>query len=163
MTQSTPLPVPQSVEAEQPFSISKLFANIFTLIFFAMSAIVMCSSIFSAVVLFIQTQDFTQLTIQVVNGGIIGMALFELATVIAAEYGRERSHDVITLMTRTMPRFIGTVVIALALEGLMMVIKYSQLDLAGNLYYPVAIIVSAAMLLVALGVFIRFAQTTNTD
>lgn len=86
------------------------------------------------------------------------MALFELATVIAAEYGRERSHDVITMMMRTLPRFIGTVAIALSLEGLMMVIKYSQLELAGNLYYPVAIIISAAFLLIALGFFIRFAE-----
>lgn len=31
------------------------------------------------------------------------------------------------------------------------------LDLAGNLYYPVAIIVSAALLLMALGVFLRLA------
>lgn len=159
MTQSTPLSSQKSFEAEQPFSVSTLFANAFTLIFFAMSAIVMCSSIFTALTKFISTQDFTALTIQVVNGGIIGMALFELATVIAAEYGRERSHDVITMMKRTMPRFIGTVVIALSLEGLMMVIKYSQLDLAGNLYYPVAIIISAACLLVALGLFLRFAQS----
>ena len=38
-----------------------------------------------------------------------------------------------------------------------MVIKYSQLDMAGNLYYPVAIIVSASTLLMALGVFLRMA------
>ena len=36
-----------------------------------------------------------------------------------------------------------------------MVIKYSQLELAGNLYYPVAVICSAALLLAALGVFLR--------
>ena len=35
-----------------------------------------------------------------------------------------------------------------------MVIKYSQLELAGNLYYPVAIIASTALLLTALGLFI---------
>ena len=49
---------------------------------------------------------------------------------------------------------IGTVCVALSLEGLIMVIKYSQLDLAGNLYYPVAIIMSTALLLSALGLFI---------
>jgi hypothetical protein len=36
-----------------------------------------------------------------------------------------------------------------------MVIKYSQLDMAGNLYYPVAIIISTAILLAALGLFLK--------
>jgi len=36
-----------------------------------------------------------------------------------------------------------------------MVIKYSQKDLAGFLYYPVAIIVAAALLLMSLGVFTK--------
>lgn len=158
MTQS----IPAAHEPDQPFSITSVFASTFTLVFFAMAAIVLCSSVYRAVVFFLETQDFTQFTIQIVNGGIIAMALFELATVIAAEYGRERSHDVITMMKRTLPRFIGTVAIALSLEGLMMVIKYSQLDLAGNLYYPVAIIISAAFLLIALGVFIRLADSTES-
>jgi hypothetical protein len=35
------------------------------------------------------------------------------------------------------------------------VIKYSQKDLAGYLFYPAAIIVSAALLLIALAVFAR--------
>jgi len=35
------------------------------------------------------------------------------------------------------------------------VIKYSQLDLAGNLGYPVAIIASASLLLLSLGGFLR--------
>lgn len=153
----------RQIDSPSPLStpVTALFARAFTLIFFSMSAIVLCSSVYRAVLFFISSQDFTQFTIQIVNGGVISMALFELATVIAAEYGREHSHDVITMMKRTLPRFIGTVAIALSLEGLMMVIKYSQLDLAGNLYYPVAIIISAAVLLIALGVFIRFAESTE--
>jgi hypothetical protein len=58
-------------------------------------------------------------------------------------------------LQRTLPRFVSIVCIGLSLEGLLMVIKYSQLELAGNLYYPVAIITSAAFLLAALGVFLR--------
>lgn len=57
-----------------------------------------------------------------------------------------------------MPRFIGTVCVALSLEGLIMVIKYSQLDMAGNLYYPVAIISSTALLLTSLGLFLHFTR-----
>ena len=36
-------------------------------------------------------------------------------------------------------------------------LKYSQLELAGNLYYPVAIIVSTALLLASLGLFLKMA------
>lgn len=50
------------------------------------------------------------------------------------------------------------VCVALVLEGLIMVIKYSQLDLAGNLYYPVAIIASASILLLSLGGFLKLTE-----
>lgn len=143
---------------ESGFSVTSLFAATFTLVFFAMSGIILISSIYNAVGFLITSQDFTQFTIKIVNGGIIAMALFELATVVSAEYGRNKSHDVITMLKRTLPRFIGTVAIAMSLEGLMMVIKYSQLDMAGNLYYPVAIIISAAALIVALGLFLKLAE-----
>lgn len=52
-------------------------------------------------------------------------------------------------------RFVSVTCTALVLESLIMVIKYSQKDLAGFLYYPVAIIVAAALLLVSLGAFAR--------
>ena len=93
---------------------------------------------------------------EAINTGIIALAVFELAMVINKEYGgNEEEHDVVVMLRRTLPRFIGTVCVALSLEGLIMVIKYSQLDLAGNLYYPVAIILSSAFLLAALGVFLK--------
>jgi hypothetical protein len=44
-----------------------------------------------------------------------------------------------------------------------MVIKYSQQDLAGFLYYPVAIIAAAALLLIALGVYTRLTQGSTDE
>jgi len=55
------------------------------------------------------------------------------------------------------------VFVALVLESLIMVIKYSQQDLAGFLYYPVAIIASAALLLIALGVFIKLSVPVQME
>tara|TARA_R110001583_G_scaffold51161_4_gene159716 strand:+ start:2952 stop:3209 length:258 start_codon:yes stop_codon:yes gene_type:complete len=61
--------------------------------------------------------------------------VFELAIVVHKEYSGNKSEGyAIAGLSRTIPRFIGTVCVALSLEGLIMVIKYSQLDLAGNLY-----------------------------
>jgi hypothetical protein len=99
-----------------------------------------------------------QAMINGVNGSIIALAVYELAMVIRSEYsGRSETHDIVTMMRRTLPRFISTVCVAMSLEGLIMIIKYSQLDLAGNLVYPVAIIASTALLLAALGVFLKMA------
>ncbi|CUB04465.1 hypothetical protein [Marinomonas fungiae] len=142
-------------------TIQKLFAKALALLFFVLAAMVCGSSLFTAVADFRGGQALTQTLIQVINSNIIAIAVFELAMVINKEYGNKNEHDVIVMMRRTLPRFITTVCVALALEGLIMVIKYSQADMAGNLYYPVAIVISAAFLLVALGLFLRFVPSDS--
>lgn len=144
-------------------TIQKVFAKGFTFLFLAISATILLSTLGTAVGQLLHGEDITQIVIKIVNAGVIAMAVFELAMVISKEYGEEEGHDVIVMLRRTLPRFIGTVCVALSLEGLIMVIKYSQLDLAGNLYYPVAIIVSAALLLIALGAFLRLAPNRGMD
>jgi hypothetical protein len=135
----------------------KFFARGFTFIFFSLSAVIFLTTLAAAIRQTLGGEDITQVIVKMVNATVIAMAVYEVALVIGKEYGAEADHDVIVMLRRTLPRFVGTVCVALSLEGLMMVIKYSQLDMAGNLYYPVAIIVSASMLLMALGVFLRLA------
>lgn len=139
-----------------------LIAKLFTFIFLAM-ALVMIFSLGSTIVTGVLSgDDIMQLFLKGVNTGIIALAVFELALVINKEYsGEEESEDAVESLRRTIPRFIGTVCIALSLEGLIMVIKYSQLELAGNLYYPVAIIASTALLLASLGVFLHLTRKTR--
>ncbi|MCK7546735.1 hypothetical protein ACFQGA_07120 [Marinobacter koreensis] len=142
--------------------IRALFARLFSLLFFGLA---FCLISATAIDLFEQLGaglELIQVLIKAVNGSIIALAVYELAMVIRSEYsGHSESHDVITMLRRTLPRFIGTACVAMSLEGLIMIIKYSQLELAGNLYYPVAIIVSTALLLAALGVFLRLAPRTE--
>lgn len=135
----------------------RYFAQAFTFVFYILAASILISTIAVAFQQVIRGEEITQVIIKVINGSVISIAVFELAMVIGQEYGQEADHDVIIMLRRTLPRFIGTVCVALSLEGLIMVIKYSQLDLAGNLYYPVAILVSAALLLMSLGVFLKLA------
>ena len=107
---------------------------------------------------------FTEAIIKAINMAIVGLAIFELGLVVNKEYaGKNHDHHIVIVLRRTLPRFVSIVCIALVLEGLLMVIKYSQLDLAGNLYYPVAIITSAALLLAALGVFLRLSDNNYND
>ncbi len=137
--------------------IQLIFAKTFAFVFLILSAAIMLVAFYYAFVNILEEHQLTEVIIQIINSSIIAIAVFELAMVISKEYGGEEQHDVIVMLRRTLPRFIGTVCVALSLEGLIMVIKYSQLELAGNLYYPVAIIISAALLLISLGVFLKLA------
>jgi hypothetical protein len=139
------------------FDIQKIFARMFAFIFFSLASLVVITSFVSAIGEFQDGEGLTQIIIKIINSNIIAIAVFELAMVINKEYGSDNEHDVIVLLRRTLPRFIGTVCVAMALEGLIMVIKYSQLDMAGNLYYPVAIVSSAGFLLISLGIFLKYA------
>ena len=138
------------------FSIRSIFATIFSIIFFGISFAMAMSSFMMVAQGVMEGEELMHACLKAINTGIISLAVFELAMVINKEYGcEEDDDDVIVMLRRTLPRFVGTVCVALSLEGLIMIIKYSQLDLAGNLYYPVAIIISSAFLLAALGVFLK--------
>lgn len=140
--------------------VQKIFARFFAIIFLLLSAFIMLSTFSSALDgLLTGSEGASQIIIKVVNDCIIAIAVFELAMVINKEYGHESQHDVAMMLRRTLPRFIGTVCVALSLEGLIMVIKYSQFDRAGNLYYAIGTVVSSALLLMALGLFLKFAPT----
>ncbi|MCG7537021.1 hypothetical protein [Pseudoalteromonas sp. OOF1S-7] len=140
-------------------SISLVFALIFLLLALAI-VVSLISNIYAS---FLAGEEVMQIFLNSINTGIIGLAVFELATIINAEYAevRETSSEEVSGIQRALPKFVGMVCVALSLEGLIMVIKYSQLELAGNLYYPVAIITSTAMLLAALGLFIYLTKKSS--
>jgi len=146
------------IDTLKAIPVRALFARLFSLVFFVLAFTLVSTTATDVVQDILSGEAMMQALIKGVNGSVIALAVYELAMVIRSEYsGRSESHDIITMMRRTLPRFIGTVCVAMSLEGLIMIIKYSQLELAGNLYYPVAIIASTALLLAALGVFLKLA------
>ncbi|UTW48427.1 hypothetical protein [Bacterioplanoides sp. SCSIO 12839] len=103
--------------------------------------------------------DMVTLVIKSINTLVIALAMYELGLGVGKEYtAEENGGNIFQTMRRTITRFVGTVCIALVLEALIMIIKYSQLELAGNLYYPVAILIACAMLLLALGGFLSLTR-----
>tara|TARA_R110000868_G_scaffold59547_10_gene182683 strand:+ start:13247 stop:13804 length:558 start_codon:yes stop_codon:yes gene_type:complete len=97
--------------------------------------------------------------IKSINNLIIALAMYELGVGVGKEYTSDvAGESIFVSVRRTISRFVGTVCIALVLEALIMIIKYSQLELAGNLYYPVAILVACALLLASLGVFLALTR-----
>src|SRR5665648_1223157 len=117
--------------------IRKVFAKVLTLIFFGLAVVIVLSLLFDVVEGILNKANITEVLLSSINSGIIALAVFELALIINKEYAlpiEDVKKDAIDSLRGTLPRFIGTVCVALSLEGLIMVIKYSQLDLAGNLY-----------------------------
>lgn len=99
--------------------------------------------------------EFISAVVKSINTLVISLAMFELGVGVSKEYrSPEEESNIFINIRRTITRFVGTVCIALVLEALIMIIKYSQLDLAGNLYYPVSILFGGSMLLIALGAFL---------
>lgn len=137
--------------------IRKFFSKVLTVIFFGLAVVIVWSLLINVWEGVLNKSDLTEILLKSINTGIIALAVFELALIINKEYSEpieDENKDAVTSLRGTLPRFIGTVCVALSLEGLIMVIKYSQLELAGNLYYPVAIIISTAFLLSSLGLFL---------
>jgi len=141
----------------------KFMAFGFSAIFFLFS--------FSLVVLTLQqiwlgftgTESLISSFVKGINIAVISLAIFELGLVVSKEYGEHKDDHIVIVLRRTVPRFVSIVCIALVLEGLLLIIKYSQLDLAGNLYYPVAIIIAASLLLTALGIFLRLSNFSEEE
>lgn len=99
--------------------------------------------------------DMISAVVKSTNSFVIALAMFELGAGVSKEYSSsDEGENVYFNVRRTITRFVGTVCIALVLEALIMIIKYSQLELAGNLFYPVGILIGGSILLMALGMFL---------
>lgn len=136
-----------------------LMALLFATLFLAFSIFLMALAVYYLVVA-IESDDMISGIIRSINISFISLATFELGIGISKEYSpRREQEDIFFVVRRMVMRFVSVACIALVLEGLVMVIKYSQLELAGNLGYPVAILGAAGVLLVALGVFLALTRS----
>lgn len=108
-------------------------------------------------------ETLTGAAVKAMNTAVISLAAFELGLVVQQEYGAHVEGDFSDVLRRTVPRFISIVCVAVSLEGLLMVIKFAQLDLSGNLPYAVATLGAAAVLLLALGGFLRMTRVPAAE
>lgn len=71
--------------------------------------------------------------------GVVALALYELSQIPYEERDKmHRTQEQITRIRRGVARFGSIVFVAPVRESLIMIIKHSQQDLAGFLYYPAA-------------------------
>jgi hypothetical protein len=141
--------------------LKRLLARAFSIMFLAAAAslAVVCAVDFVHALGLSRDKDVIGGIVAAVNTAFIALATFELGIGIGKEYTLpEAGADLYPVVRRTITRFVSVACIALVLEALILVIKYSQLELVGNLFYPVAVMAGASLLLVALGIFIHLSR-----
>ena len=88
----------------------------------------------------------------------LALAIFDLAKTLIEEeiLGRHKEHS-ISGPHKTMVRFLGSIIIALSIEALMLVFKFAIID-PNELIYAMYIVAGVAMLLISLAVYIKFTK-----
>ena len=92
----------------------------------------------------------------------LSLAIFDLVKAIFEEevLGKEKKHGAAE-GHQTMIRFLGSIIIALSIEALMLVFKSALTDPA-KLQYAVYLMGGVSFLLLSLSVYIKFNRTTDT-
>jgi hypothetical protein len=93
----------------------------------------------------------------------LALAIFDLAKTLIEEeiIGRNKEHN-ISGPHKTMVRFLGSIIIALSIEALMLVFKFAITD-PGMLLYAMYIVAGVAALLISLAVYIKFTNVKNVE
>jgi len=88
----------------------------------------------------------------------LALAIFDLAKTLIEEeiLGRNKEHN-ISGPHKTMVRFLGSIIIALSIEALMLVFKFAITD-PEKLLYAMFIIAGVGVLLISLAVYIKFTK-----
>ncbi|WP_324171267.1 PDC sensor domain-containing protein [Sulfurimonas sp.] len=92
----------------------------------------------------------------------LSLAIFDLAKTLIEEeiLGRHKEQN-ISGPHKTMVKFLGSIIIALSIEALMLVFKFAITD-PEKLIYATYIIGGVALLLVSLAVYIKFTKVRNS-
>ena len=144
-------------------SIKYIMAKTFYYLFLLLSITLGGLAVHEFISSFTTEESLANGLIKTINIAVVSLAIFELGVGIGKEYDskNDQQDNIYCSVRRSITRFVAVVCTALVLEGLIMVIKYSQMELAGNLSYPVAIIVSASLLLLSLGGFLKLTADTH--
>ena len=93
----------------------------------------------------------------------LSLAIFDLSKTIIEEeiMGRNKEQN-ISGPHKTMVKFLGSIIIALSIEALMLVFKFA-ITAPDKLMYAIFIIGGVALLLISLAVYIKFTKTKHSE
>lgn len=106
-----------------------------------------------------QVKDMFEATILLT----LSLAIFDLVKTLVEEeiMGRIKDHNT-TGPHKTMVRFLGSIIIALSIEALMLVFKFAITD-PDKLMYAMSIVAGVSVLLIGLAVYIKFTKLQIED
>ncbi len=144
--------------------VERTMAPLFALFFLLLSVLLCGYALIELLSPILRSGDLIGGLLDGLNTAVVALAVYELAQGTHDQYGQRTSlRNSANRLRDGVVRFIGVACSALVLEALIMVIKYSQKELAGFLYYPVAIIIGAGVLLMSLGAFTRLTESSRVD
>ena len=94
----------------------------------------------------------------------LSLAIVDLVKAIFEEevLGKEKKKDSSEDSHQTMVRFLGSIIIAISIEALMLVFKFALTD-PGKLLYAVYLIVAISVLIIALSVYLKVNQKLKNN
>lgn len=123
------------------------------LILISLSLIIMCWSIYEMFINFNVSGDFIPLMLTSVGAVIISAAILDVAGyIIEEEVFKEKELRDPVEARKTLTKIIVIITIAVSIEGLVYIFKAGTYDIK-LLLYPSFLILSAAVLIIALGVY----------
>ena len=131
----------------------------FVLAFFAL--VLACSAVGDFVVAAWGRQHVGLSALNGIGYVVVSIAVYDVAKyLVEEEVVRGRELRVASEARRSLTRFISTIAIAVFLEALVTIFRVSQ-ESVDELLYPTALLVSAIMLVLGLGVYQRLSVTVE--
>jgi hypothetical protein len=93
----------------------------------------------------------------------LSLAIFDLVKTIFEEEVLGRGKKKSSGIHKTMVRFLGSIVIALAIESLMLVFKFAAKEQTENVIYAVALLCGVTFLLIGLSVYLRLVNRGKSE
>lgn len=141
---------------------SKFFKFAYIFFAFALTAVALLLFFHAIQSFFVEKITMSHLSIDAMFKATIlltlSLAIFDLAKTLIEEevLGQHKEHD-ISGPHKTMVKFLGSIIIALSIEALMLVFKFAITD-PGHLLNSLYIVIGVALLILSLAVYIKFTK-----
>ena len=146
---------------------SKLFKYSYATFAFALMAVALLLFVHGIQSFFVEEINFSHLEIdQMFKATILltlSLAIFDLAkTLIEEEVLGQHKENNISGPHKTMVKFLGSIIIALSIEALMLVFKFAITD-PNKLISAMYIIGGVGILIISLAIYIKFTKNNNNN
>jgi len=145
---------------------SKLFKYSYAIFAFALMAVALLLFVHGIQSFFVEEISLSHLAIDDMFKATIlltlSLAIFDLGKTLIEEevLGQHKEHN-ISGPNKTMVKFLGSIIIALSIESLMLVFKFAITD-PGKLLFAIYIMGGVALLILSLAIYIRFTKNKNS-